>query len=50
MKRFVGFYNYTVILTFASLVVSIIGMAQCLHGNYKAAILCLMASAALCFR
>lgn len=44
MKRFVGFYNYTVILTFASLVISIIGMAQCLHGNYKAAILCLMAS------
>ena len=44
MKRFVGFYNYTVILTFVSLVVSIIGMTQCLHGNYKAAILCLMIS------
>lgn len=44
MKRFVGFYNYTIALTLVSLVITIIGMTQCLHGNYKAAILCLMLS------
>ena len=46
--RFIGVYDYTVILTYISLASSIVGMTQAIHGDYKMAILCL-ASAALLF-
>lgn len=37
----IGFYNYTVILTFLSLVSSVFGMAQAVDGHFKVAIFCL---------
>ena len=37
----IGFYNYTVILTFLSLVSSVFGMAQAVDGHFKTAIFCL---------
>ena len=42
MKRFIGYYNYTVILTYLGLAAAVFGMTQCLHGRYKTAIVCLM--------
>lgn len=39
--RFIGVYDYTVILTYISLASSIVGMTQAIHGDYKMAILCL---------
>ena len=41
MIRFIGFYDYTVILTYLSLASSIFGMTQAIHGDYKLAIFCL---------
>ena len=41
-KRFIGYYNYTVILTYLGLVAALFGMTQCLYGRYKTAIVCLM--------
>ena len=41
MIRFIGVYDYTVILTYISLISSIFGMTQAIHGDYKAAIFCL---------
>jgi len=46
MIRFIGFYDYTVILTYISLISSIFGMTQAIHGDYKAAIFCLAFSGA----
>ena len=42
--RMIGFYNYSVILTYIGLGVSIVGMTQVLAGNYKWAFFCLMIS------
>lgn len=42
--RFLGVYDYTVILTFLSLISSVFGMTQAIHGDYKAAIFCLALS------
>ena len=39
--RFIGFYDYTVILTYVSLLFSVFGMTRAIHGDYKAAIFCL---------
>lgn len=39
-----GFYDYTVVLTYISLVISIIGMAQAIQGEFKIAIFCLALS------
>ena len=39
--RFVGFYDYTVILTYLSLASSVLGMTRAIHGDYKLAIFCL---------
>ena len=39
--RLIGFYDYTVILTYLSLVSSVLGMTRAIHGDYKLAILCL---------
>ncbi len=37
----IGFYNYTIILTFLSLVSSIFGMTQAIDGHFKTALVCL---------
>ena len=37
----IGFYNYTVILTYIGLLSSIAGMMFAVNGWYKAALLCL---------
>ncbi|EJX02597.1 Phosphatidylserine synthase [gut metagenome] len=39
-----GFYDYTVVLTYISLGISIVGMFQALQGNFKIAIFCLALS------
>ena len=41
MIRLIGFYDYTVILTYLSLISSVFGITQAIHGDYKMAILCL---------
>jgi len=41
MLRFIGFYDYTVILTYMSLLSSVFGITQAIHGDYKQAIFCL---------
>lgn len=46
MFRLIGFYDYTVILTYISLISSVFGMTQAIHGDYKTAILCLAFSGA----
>lgn len=46
MIRFIGVYDYTVILTYISLISSVFGMTQAIHGNYKMAIFCLAFSGA----
>lgn len=43
----IGFYDYTVILTFFSLISSIFGMTRAMEGNFKLAILCLALSGLL---
>ena len=42
--HFIGFYDYTVILTYLSLVFAVLGMIHGGNGDFSAAILCLMAS------
>lgn len=39
-----GYYNYTVILTYISLIISFFGMTFALEGNVKLALLCLLLS------
>lgn len=39
--RLIGFYDYTVIMTYISLISSILGMTRAIHGDYKTAIFCL---------
>lgn len=40
----IGFYNYSVILTYISLASSVFGMTQAIHGRFKVAIFCLALS------
>lgn len=40
----IGFYDYTVVLTYISLMTSIFGMTQAIEGRYKTAIACLAIS------
>lgn len=40
----IGFYNYTVILTYMSLVSAVIGMVQASKGNFDMAVICLVIS------
>ena len=40
----IGYYSYTVILTYLGLAISIFGMIQTLDGNYAIALLCLLGS------
>lgn len=42
--KLIGFYDYTVILTYVSLVCAVLGMVQASEGSFTAAVLCLMAS------
>ena len=44
MIRFIGVYDYTVILTYLSLISAVFGMTQAIHGDYKTAIFCLALS------
>ena len=44
--KFIGVYDYTVILTYLSLISSIFGMTQAIRGDYKMAIFCLAMSGA----
>lgn len=44
MLRFIGFYDYTVILTYLSLVSAVLGMMFSSQGNFTAAVLCLLVS------
>ena len=39
-----GFYDYTVVLTYISLAVSVFGMTRALEGDFKVAIVCLALS------
>ena len=43
----IGFYDYTVILTYVSLASSVIGMTQAIHGRFKVAVV-LLAFSGLC--
>ncbi len=40
----IGFYNYSVILTYVGLAASIVGITEIFQGNYKWALLCLIIS------
>ena len=44
MINFIGFYDYTVILTYLSLLSSIIGITQAIQGSFTTAIWCLVIS------
>ena len=44
-----GYYDYTVVLTYVSLVISIVGITNAIQGNFRIAILCLAVSG-LCDR
>lgn len=44
MINFIGFYDYTVILTYLSLISSIIGITQAIQGSFTTAICCLALS------
>ncbi len=44
MLKFIGFYDYTVVLTYMSLISSVLGMTRAIHGDYKTAIFCLALS------
>lgn len=46
MIKFIGVYDYTVILTYLGLISSIFGMTQAIHGDYRTAIFCLAFSGA----
>ena len=46
MIKLIGVYDYTVILTYLSLISSVFGMTQAIHGDYKQAIFCLAFSGA----
>lgn len=39
--KMIGFYDYTLILTFLSLASSVFGMTQAMDGNFRVAIICL---------
>lgn len=44
MLRFIGVYDYTVILTYLSLISAVIGMVAAGEGKFTAAVLCLLCS------
>ena len=44
MIKLIGFYDYTVILTYLSLFSAVFGMIQAIHGNYNLSVFCLLLS------
>ena len=44
MKKFIGFYDYTVVLTYLSIVSAVFGMTLASKGHFFGAILCLLFS------
>ena len=44
MIKLIGVYDYTVILTYLSLLSAVFGMSQAMHGNYDTSILCIVFS------
>lgn len=40
----IGFYDYTVVMTYISLAISVFGMTQAMDGHYRVAIVCLALS------
>lgn len=44
MKRMVGFYNYTVILTYIGVVSAVLGIGLSMYGHTSMAVVCLMVS------
>lgn len=42
--KFIGFYDYTVILTYISLVISVTGITLAIEGSFRSAVLCLALS------
>lgn len=44
MIRLIGFYDYTVVLTYIGMISSVLGMTRAIHGDYKMAIFCLALS------
>lgn len=44
MFRFIGFYDYTVILTYLSLISSVFGITQAIQGDFHIAVICLAIS------
>lgn len=44
MLRLIGFYDYTVILTYLSLISAVMGMVQASQGKFDVSIVCLMMS------
>ena len=43
-KYFIGFYNYTVVLTYISLISSVLGIIAASRGNYTIAVICIFFS------
>lgn len=43
-KKLIGFYDYTVVLTYIGLSISVIGMTQAIAGKFRSAIVCLALS------
>lgn len=41
-KRIIGFYDYTVVLTYLGMIIAFNGIIQAIHGNFTTAIVCLM--------
>ena len=41
-RGLLGYYNYTVILTYIGMLVAFVGIALALDGNFKKAVICLM--------
>ena len=44
-KRLLGYYNYTVILTYSGMLSAFLGILKVMCGNYDGAVLCLMIAA-----
>ena len=44
MFRFIGFYDYTVILTYLSLISSVFGITRAVQGDFRLAVVCLALS------
>lgn len=44
MIKLIGVYDYTVILTYLSLLSAVFGMSQAMHGNYDISVLCIVFS------